>query len=891
MKNIISIFGFTLLCSSSLYAQYKMELNNISTPQLNYIKMGHPGAKGQEIRINNLYWEEAGKPKLPVMGEFHYNRMDERYWRESLMKMKASGINIVSTYNLWVLHEEFEGRQDWTGRNNLRKFVELCKEVGLKVHLRPGPYCNAEIRNGGFPDWIEFNKSLKTRTNDPLYLEYVKYWYQSLFNQVKGLLYKDGGPIVAIQLENEYVTEGMVIPHLTALKKIAVEAGFDLPVYSMTHWMMSDYPKGEIIPYAGYYLETPWISFGDKENPTTDQEFFSYNRVSDNIGNDFIKTSAQVESLDEDTNDSPYFTCEIGLGAPNYYMRRAVVEEEMAGENINLRLGCGVNLMGYYMYVGQTNPIGEQYTTARATARISNDYQAPIREFGQLGVVMKESKKLNYFMNDFGSELVNKRAFLPVANRDRKNLQWAVRTDGKSGYVFCSNILHKHPRKEYHKVQFNLELDGEKISLPRKKTTIKDRTYFFWPFNMNLKGIVLNYATAQPICHLDENGTRHYFFFEDDDIPAEFCFKGGNVIGIQAEKGQVKHSKNTWFVDNLQAGKDCQIKLTGKDGSHICITLLTEKESDYIWKGEINGKKFVGLSESFLFFDNKEVFLASENPTQTFEYFTGGKFVTQTYQSVPIRRETKAITVPPMNKAQCIRPAKGKIMKRTFDAQSLAPIERAYLRMQADSETKAFINGQEVTTTDYQGYHYADVAKVCRTGMNEICFQTGENTKGVTAEVEVLLADGTRWLWNTDALWRCEDGRSPVETKKTTSPKPAQYDPREHLAVFQIPLPADIRPDRATRIYINATGDVANAYVGQKLIHDVFINGADWIIGLNRYTKLIEGTPMLTLRIDGLKSADTGMYLEKDLIRRTDCVQPVMRSIHMEQEYVSLLKL
>ena len=540
MKNIISVFGLALLCSSPAYAQYKMELDKVATPQLNYIKMGHPGAKGQEIRINNLYWEEAGKPKFPVMGEFHYNRMDERYWRESLMKMKASGIDIVSTYSLWVLHEEFEGRQDWSGRNNLRKFVELCKEIGLKVHLRPGPYCNAEIRNGGFPDWIEFNKNLKPRTNDPLYLEYVKYWYQSLFNQVKGLLYKDGGPIVAIQLENEYVTEGMVVPHLTALKKIAVEAGFDLPVYSMTHWMMSDYPKGEIIPYAGYYLETPWISFGDKENPTTDQEFFSYNRVSDNIGNDFIKTSAKVESLDASANDSPYFTCEMGLGAPNYYMRRAVVEEEMAGENINLRLGCGVNLMGYYMYVGQTDPIGEQYTTARATARVSNDYQAPIREFGQLGVVMKESKKLNYFMNDFGSELVSKRAFLPLANRDRKNLQWAVRTDGKSGYVFCSNILHKHPRKEYRNVQFNLELDGEKVCLPRKKTTIKDRSYFFWPFNMDLKGIVLNYATAQPICHLDENGTRHYFFFEDDGIPAEFRFKAENIAEVQRTSEEVE---------------------------------------------------------------------------------------------------------------------------------------------------------------------------------------------------------------------------------------------------------------------------------------------------------------------------------------------------------------
>ena len=879
-----------LLGTSNIIAQYKIDLTQIKQPEIKYLNMGNPGSIGKEIRINNLYWEEAGKPKLPVMGEFHYNRMDERYWKETLMKMKASGINIVSTYTLWVLHEEFEGRQDWKGRNNLRKFVELCKEVGLQVHLRLGPYCNAEIRNGGFPDWIEFNKNLKPRTNDPLYLKYVKYWYQSLFNQVKGLLYKDGGPIVAIQLENEYVTKGMIVPHLMALKKIAIEVGFDVPVYSMTHWMMSDYPKGEIIPYAGYYLETPWISFGNKENPTTDQEFFTYNRISDNIGNDFIKTNAKVETLDNDTNESPYFTCEVGLGTPNYYKRRAVVTEEMAGENINLRLGCGVNLMGYYMYVGQTNPIGEQYTTARATARINNDYQAPIREFGQPGVALKESKKLNYFMNDFGSELAFKCAFLPMTNRNHENLQWAVRTDGKSGYIYCSNILHKYPRKEYHDVQFHLELNDEKIRLPRQKTTIQDRTYFFWPFNMNLQGITLEHATAQPICYLDENDTRYYFFFEDDNIPAEFCFKAPNVQNIQTSNGKVKQEKNTYLVDGLQAGKDCQINVVSKDGSRICIIVLTEKESDYIWKGEVNGEKFVGLSESFIYFDKNSIYLASENPTQTIDLFTGGKFITQTLHSPKrIQRETKAVVVPPINEALCIHPSKGNIMKRTFDARSMSTIERAYLRMQASVGTKAFINGKEIITINYQGYHYADISNICSIGANEICFQTDNPQKGVTAEIEVLLANGDRWLWNTDELWCDVDGHTPVKAE-IPSHKLTKYDEREHLAVFQISLPTNICPDIATRLYINATGDVANAYLGQHLIHDVFINGTDWVIGLNRYTELIEENPLLTIRIDGMKSIDNGIYLEKN-IRHTDCLQPIIRNIRTEQEYISILEL
>ena len=889
LKTLICLTGCTFLIGfTDASAQYSMDLRKVTTAQRKYIPMGHPGLEGKEIRINNLYWEEGGTPRLPVMGEFHYNRMDERYWRESLMKMKSTGIDIVSTYNLWVLHEELEGRQDWSGRNNLRKFVELCQEVGLKVHLRIGPYCNAEIRNGGFPDWIEFNKNLKTRTNDPLYLSYVRYWYQSLYDQVKGLLYKDGGPIVAIQLENEYVTKGLVVPHLMALKKIAVEVGFDVPVYSMTHWMMSDYPKGEIIPYAGYYLETPWISYGDKENPTTDQEFFSYNRISDNIGNDFIQTSVKVESLDEKTNDSPYFTCEMGLGTPNYYMRRAVVPEEMAGENINLRLGCGVNLMGYYMYVGQTNPIGQQYTTARSTARVSNDYQAPIREFGQLGVAMKEAKKLNYFMNDFGGELVDKRAYLPIANRQRENLQWTIRSDGKSGYVYCSNILHKHPRKEFRNVQFAVELADETIRLPRKKTTIKDRSYFFWPFNMDLQGIVLNYATAQPICHLDEDGTRHYFFFEDDGIPAEFRFKASTVSDIHAPKGTISRVKGDYFVDGLQSGKDCRIDVTGKDGRHISITLLTEPESDLLWKVETNGQKTVGLSKSFVYCDMQKTMLADEHPHQTFERFEGGRFVQHDYTSTAIHREAKAIPTGPLHEAWLIRPRLGAVVRRSFDARSLSAIERAYLRLQSAPGTQVSLNGKDVPLTDYEGYWYADVTKMCQSALNDVRIQLSRPDAGVTAEIEVLLADGTRWLWNTDGLWCGEDQRTPVDACEADG-KPASYDQREHLAVFQVALPTDLRPDTATRLYINATGDVANAYIGHHLIHDVFINGADWVIGLNRYTKLIDGCPQLTIRIDGLKTADIDMYFEPN-IRRTDCLQPVMRNIRMEQEYKCELK-
>ena len=524
MKKAI-VFTALAFSAATLSAQYNINLSRVTPPSIEYLKMGNTGPKGKEIRVNNLYMDEGGIPQLPVMGEFHYSRMHPNYWKDALLKMKASGINIVATYCLWSLHEEMEGELSWQEHLNLRRFIQLCKEVGLKVHLRIGPYCNAEIKNGGLPDWIIDNPNFRTRSNDPLYLNYVRRWYEAIYKQVKGLLYKDGGPIMAIQLENEYVSQGMIISHLMNLKKMAVEIGFDVPLYSMTHWMDSEYPKGEIVPYAGFYIEAPWVTSGKEEMPTSNFEFFTYNRLSDNIGTDIIKIEGDVESLNGENNDSPFFTCEIGVGSATFYHRRAVVPEELAGEMINLRLGCGANLMGYYMYVGGSNPVGEKRTFQSSGPRINYDYQAPIREFGTLGTVMQETKKYNYFMNDFGTALAPAAAYLPTSNQNRNNLQWAVRLHNNSGYLFCSNYLYRNSKKDYKNVQFKVKLKDETLRIPNHKITVKDGTYFLWPFNQNMGGVQLKYATVQPICSLKEGNTRTFFFFEDDQIGGEYLLE------------------------------------------------------------------------------------------------------------------------------------------------------------------------------------------------------------------------------------------------------------------------------------------------------------------------------------------------------------------------------
>lgn len=860
---------------------YTLDLRKIKQPQLKYLNLGNgTSPDGTQIRVNNLYMEEGGRPVLPVMGEFHYSRMDERYWRDALLKMKAQGIDIVATYCMWSLHEEIEGEMSWKGRLDLRQFIELCKELGMKVHLRVGPYCNAEIRGGALPDWIRNNKNLRTRSNDPLYLAYVRRWYNEVFNQIKGLQWKDGGPIMAVQVENEYVTSPeMIVAHLTTLKRMLQEEGFDVPIYSMTHWMDSAYPKGEIIPYAGFYIETPWTWNGKTDTPPSNFEYFSYNRLSDNIGNDIIKKMGDVQTLTSELNDSPFFTCEIGVGSTTFYGRRAVVPEEMAGEMINLRLGCGANLMGYYMYVGGSNPIGKVTTLQSSGPRVGYDYQAPIREYCTDGAVMPETKKYNYFMQDFGSELAPAVSYLPNSNDNRDNLQWAVRLNGDSGYLFCSNYIYRHDRKDYDKVRFTLRLKDETLSIPRNKVTIKNGAYFLWPFNQTLDGVKIKYATAQPVCSLSEPSGMSYFFFEDDGIPAEFLIDAAGIGDVTAHNADVRKEKNAYFVSGLKAGEECVITVTGTDGSRTRFVTLTEKQSDELWKGEDKKGEFVTLSTSSLITDNGSIIAIDDKPVATVSLYDNGKFVEQTVSCPAVELTAAFNPVAPLAKSDFITPASGKTVKRTFALNSLSDVEKAFLRVVAPAASPITINGNAIECVPMGEYGFADVSEVIAGGDNEIVAAIGENSS-CGMEIEVLLKNGERLLWVTDPTWT-DASNKPV--KKASGTRPSEYAFDEHLGVYEIFAPGVDAADGETRMYLSIKGDIANTYIDGQLFNDTFCDGTPWILSLSRMPRSLNRKP-LVLRVDGLRSADSPIFFESN-VDKAELVTPTLAGVDIRRDH------
>ena len=147
-----------------------------------------------------------GKRWFPIMGEIHYSRYPKEFWKESLEKMKAGGVDIVSSYVIWIHHEEIQGKYDFTGNRDLHAFVQTCKDCKMKLMLRIGPWCHGEVRNGGFPDWL-LQQDFEVRTNDKKYFAQVKKWYKKIFKEVKDFLYSEKNPenpIIGVQIENEY---------------------------------------------------------------------------------------------------------------------------------------------------------------------------------------------------------------------------------------------------------------------------------------------------------------------------------------------------------------------------------------------------------------------------------------------------------------------------------------------------------------------------------------------------------------------------------------------------------------------------------------------------------------------------------------------------------------
>ncbi len=563
---------------------------------------------GIVLGVNSRYLTLDGKPWLPVMGEFHFSRYPQEKWEEEILKMKAAGVNIVATYVFWIHHEEIQGQFDWKGQRDLRAFTELCGKHGMFVLARIGPWDHGEVRNGGFPDWVM--KAGPTRVNDPVYLAEVRTWYGKIAQQLSGLLWKDGGPVIGIQLENEYSQRGPGAgeEHILQLKKMAIESGFDVPLYVVTGWDNAVVPLGAVLPFYGGYPDAPWNGSLVKLPPQEVYAFRFQNRVAANIK----ASTAQVS----DATSRPFLTAELGGGNEVTYHRRPQIEADDIAAMIPVMLGSGMNLYGTYMFHGGENPDGKLSTLQESQATgypndvpvKSYDFQAPLSEFGEERASFRKMKVFQYFLNDFGADLAPMTVHIPDAVPasavDLAVPRASVRSKGDSGFIFMNNYVRSYSMPERPATQFEIQLPNGPLLVPRHAVDIPSGDYFIWPFNLRVGDITLRYSTAQLFTRLADGNTTTLYFEAVRGIPAEFAFDAAGIRTVRASSGETAKDSGIVSISGIKPGVESSIDLVSSEGKNIRIVLLTPQEAEDAWKVSIDGAEHLLISSQDFFADS-----------------------------------------------------------------------------------------------------------------------------------------------------------------------------------------------------------------------------------------------------------------------------------------------
>lgn len=510
--------------------------------------------KKEIYSYNSEYLTCNGSPILPIMGEFHFSRYPEKEWRSALENMKLGGVEITATYVFWIHHEEAEGEWDFSERRNLKAFLNCCREVGVKVWLRIGPWAHGECRNGGFPDWLvekERRGELTLRTDDPQYLRYVDAFFAKIAEQADGYMHKDGGPVIGIQIENEYGhaggpsdrEEGMT--HMRTLRAMAEKKGLEAPYVSATGWGGA-YVPGSFLPVLGGYVDAPWANH-THELAASENFLFQPYHDDANIASDF---SEGQSGFTFDAAEFPYLTAELGGGLQVTAHRRTYPYPEDIEAQTICMLGAGANLIGYYMYHGGVNPDGKYSTLQESKATgyandlpvKSYDFQTCLRENGLPSESYYRLRKHHVFIKNTEELLAPAKAYLPenipgpAGAEDMETLRAAFRYNEAAdcGFLFINN--HQRKRKMTEKritpeapLKFAVPSgEGEKKQIVFDRLCVRTDAILVLPYNLP----VVIQGEELRLCRTNASflgcfGEIYYFYTEEDPENVYFEWSDG----------------------------------------------------------------------------------------------------------------------------------------------------------------------------------------------------------------------------------------------------------------------------------------------------------------------------------------------------------------------------
>lgn len=498
-----------------------------------------PEEAARGLSATDRAFHRDGVPIVPVSGEIHYSRTPRARWPERLRQLRAGGITIASTYVFWNHHVRADGSTSFSGQLDLAAFVDEVAAAGLDLVLRIGPWVHGEARNGGFPDHVQ-QAEVAHRSDDPAYLALVREWFGALAQALAGRA-RPGGPIIGIQVENELYDRPQ---HLSTLIAIAREAGMSAPLWTATAWGGAQLPPGEVVPLFGGYADGFWVDPDGGWQPNFRAHFFpSHDWDDPGVGDDVRGRLGFAPAADDisraaDLHGFPPATCELGSGMAAAYHRRPVLSARDVAALAHVKIGNGSGWQGYFMYAGGRNPgpgLQETQDTGYPNDLPSRgyDFGAPISQAGDPRRSSALLRAQHAFLSAFGDRLGVMTSTLPAVRptglEDRSTLRWALRADGREGFVVISHHQPYEGVEAARGVRISVELDDETLVLPSRPVDVPPGTLARWPVGLSLGSTRVRSVTASALTVLPPApgaADPTLVVVADPGIPVEICGEG-----------------------------------------------------------------------------------------------------------------------------------------------------------------------------------------------------------------------------------------------------------------------------------------------------------------------------------------------------------------------------
>lgn len=422
-----------------------------------------------------------GEPFQLISGAIHYFRIVPEYWEDRLLKLKACGFNCVEIYIPWNLHEPREGEFNFSGIANVEKFIKIADRLGLYVIARPSPYICSEWEFGGLPSWLLADRNMRVRSFYLPYLKKVDNYYDVLLPKLKPLLQTSGGPIIAMQIENEYGSYGNDKKYLNYIKDAMIQRGMDVLLFT------SDGPTDMMLMGGTVDDVLATVNFGSRPKES-------------------------FEKLQEHFPNTPNIVMEYWNGWFDHWGEAHHTRDPQEAADTFEKMLKNGDSVNFYMFHGGTNfgfYNGANYDEKYEPTITSYDYDCPISETGDI------TPKFHLVRNAIAKHFDIGELVLPKPIPKRKYGEVAMTNSLRLFDVLeqiSEPVKSTHPEtmekvgQDYGFILYRTFLKGPLGEAPLTIQEVRDRALVF--VNTEFKGVIDRWDQKSVMINVPKEGIQ-----------------------------------------------------------------------------------------------------------------------------------------------------------------------------------------------------------------------------------------------------------------------------------------------------------------------------------------------------------------------------------------------